>query len=173
MFLRVLAAAVVLVAFVGCSEDDGEPGNTRDDSVPIILGSPTVPGAPEFGVATILIDGAEQGEILLRGEVADTDETRAFGLMGREELPDDFGMAFFMFEEKTCCFHMKDTLIPLSIAFFDEDGKIVDIKDMEPCEKDPCELYESAAPYVGALEVKQGSFDEWGVSVGDEVRVVQ
>ena len=93
--------------------------------------------------------------------------------MKREALPDRYGMAFVYFEERLCCFYMKDTLVPLSIAFFDSDGKIVDIKDMEPCEREPCPLTASDKPYVGGLEVEQGNFEKWNVSVGDRVRIVQ
>ena len=169
---HLVALFAVALSFVACADDDG-PGNTPDDDVPIVLGSPTVPGAPEFGVASVLIDGADQGPILLEAEVADTDETRSFGLMGRTEIPDDYGMVFIQFEERDCCFYMKDTLIPLSVAFFDADGRIVDIVDMEPCKEEPCKLYSSDEPYTGALEVNQGLFDEWGVSEGDRIRVVQ
>lgn len=165
-----LALAMILSA---CGGGEPSPGNEPDDETPIVLGSPNAPGAPEFGVATILIDGADEGPILLRGEVADTEETRSFGLMHRRAIPSDYGMVFILFENKTCCFYMKDTLIPLSIAFFDRQGQIVDIKDMDPCEETSCELYSSNAPYTGALEVKQGMFEEWGVSLGDRIRIVQ
>ena len=66
---------------------------------------------------------------------------------------------------------MKDTLIPLSIAFWDEDGRIVGIQDMEPCTADPCPTYGSPEPYVGALEVNQGFFDEHGVVIGDRIEL--
>ena len=62
---------------------------------------------------------------------------------------------------------MKDTLIPLSIAFADADGTILSILDMDPCESDPCEIYDPGVPYRSALEVNQGAFDDWGVRVGD------
>lgn len=172
---RVAALLFVTVSLLAaCSDDDPNgQGNRRDDEVPIVLGSPTVPGAPEFGVGTVLIDGADEGPVLLRAEIADSDETRSFGLMGRTQIPDDYGMAFIQFEERDCCFFMENTLIPLSIAFFDRDGHIVDIEDMEPCKEAPCKLYSSDEPYIGALEVNQGLFEEWGVSEGDRVRIVQ
>ena len=64
---------------------------------------------------------------------------------------------------------MKNTLIPLSIAFADAEGTIVSILDMEPCEADPCEIYDPGVPYRSALEVNQGAFDDWGVQVGDRL----
>ena len=69
---------------------------------------------------------------------------------------------------------MKDTLIPLSVAFFDEDGRILEILDMEPCppETDPCPVFEPGVSYLGALEVNQGAFEEAGVEVGDMIEIV-
>ena len=64
---------------------------------------------------------------------------------------------------------MKDTLIPLSIAFADADGMIVSILDMEPCETDPCEIYDPGVTYRSALEVNQGAFSRWGVEEGDRL----
>jgi uncharacterized membrane protein (UPF0127 family) len=78
-------------------------------------------------------------------------------------------MLFVFGEDTDAAFWMKDTLIPLSIAFIDADGRIVTIHDMEPCTADPCEIYGSDAPYRTALEVNKGAFDEWGVQVGDVV----
>ena len=54
---------------------------------------------------------------------------------------------------------MKDTLIPLSVAFADADGEIVTILDMEPCKADPCPVYDPGAPYRTALEANKGAFD--------------
>jgi uncharacterized membrane protein (UPF0127 family) len=173
MYRRAALVLALVLMLASCSSDRPRAGNAPDNETPIVLGSPTVPGSPEFGVGTILIDGADRGPILLKGEVADTDETRQFGLMGRTEIPEDYGMVFIEFEPRDCCFYMEDTLVPLSIAFFDGEGEIVDIKDMDPCKKEPCELFSSREPYSGALEVKQGLFDEWGVSIGDRIRVVQ
>jgi uncharacterized protein len=167
-----LAAALLLA---GCSYGDGSAEG--DASGTTEAGSTTPPGAPGFTPATILIDGAESGPVLLQGEVADTDESRAYGLTGRRSIPDDYGMAFILFEEQDCCFWMRDTLVPLSVAFFDREGTIVDIEDMEPCPSDvpddECPLYGSDEPYIGALEVKQGLFEEWGVTEGDRIRIVQ
>lgn len=130
------------------------------------------PGSPEFGSGRALID-TEDGSVLLDVEIAQTDEQRAFGLMKRESLPDDSGMVFLFFEEHSGGFWMKDTLIPLSIAFFDVDGTIVRILDMEPCEEDPCEIYDPGVGFHGALEVNRGAFDGWGVQEGDHIEITQ
>ncbi len=125
---------------------------------------------PVLRDSTAVIE-TDDGSVLVNVEVADTPDERAEGLMHRESLAPDAGMVFVFFEDTTTGFWMKNTLIPLSIAFFDERGRIVRIMDMEPCEADPCPLYEPGVEYRGALEVNHGAFDEWGVEVGDVIRV--
>jgi uncharacterized membrane protein (UPF0127 family) len=102
-------------------------------------------------------------------EVADTTAERRTGLMGRETLSPFDGMAFLWTGPVQGSFWMKDTLIPLSIAFWDQEGRIVSIMDMEPCRADPCPTYGPGTPYVGALEVTQGELARRGVGVGDSV----
>ena len=109
--------------------------------------------------------------VLLRVEIADDDEERARGLMYRDELGSNEGMFFIFFEPTTGSFWMKNTTIPLSIALVDADGTILEIMDMDPCTAEPCKLYEPSVEYQGALEVNQGAFEEWGISVGDEFRL--
>ena len=109
--------------------------------------------------------------VMLTVEMAESEEDRAKGLMGRTSLAEDHGMVFIFFEKHFGGFWMKNTLIPLSIAFFDQDGEILEILDMEPCEKDPCPTYDPGVSYWGALEVNEGAFDEWGVTVGDTIRM--
>ena len=107
----------------------------------------------------------------LHVDVADDGDERDRGLMGVEQLPRDQGMAFVWDEPVTTTFWMKDTLVPLSIAFWDTDGRIIDILDMEPCTGDPCPTYRPDAPYVGAVEANAGWFAEHGVGVGDHVEL--
>jgi uncharacterized membrane protein (UPF0127 family) len=66
---------------------------------------------------------------------------------------------------------MKNTLIPLSIAFYRADGRIARILDMAPCKKNPCPLYDPGVAYRGALEVNEGAFARWGISEGDRLRI--
>ncbi len=80
-------------------------------------------------------------------------------------------MLFRYDEDTNERFWMKDTLIPLSIAFLDAEGRVLVILDMEPCVADPCPLYEAGAPYRMALEVNQGAFEQLGAHVGDVVRL--
>jgi uncharacterized protein len=104
-------------------------------------------------------------------EVADTPSERGVGLMHREELAPVDGMAFLWKEPIEGTFWMKDTLIPLSIAFWDEGGRILAILDMEPCEAEPCPSYGPDEPFLGAVEVEQGVLGEAGVAVGDLVEL--
>ena len=104
-------------------------------------------------------------------EIADTPAEREQGLMGRTTLPADAGMAFVFSVDQRGPFWMKDTLIPLSIAFYSADGRILKILDMEPCDADPCPLYDPEVAYRGALEVNQGAFAGWGISAGDRLRI--
>jgi uncharacterized membrane protein (UPF0127 family) len=113
------------------------------------------------------------GTSTLQVEVAATPEARARGLMGRTELPADQGMAFVFGQPTTGRFWMKDTLIPLSIAFWDERNRVVAILDMQPCRADPCPTYGPDQPYVGAVEVNLGYFEGHGIEVGDHVELTQ
>ena len=105
--------------------------------------------------------------------IADSDRKRGYGLMYRLRLRSDLGMAFLWDGTTTGGFWMKNTLIPLSIAFFDSRGIIIYMTDMEPCEEDPCPSYGPGpdVEYSGALEVNRGAFAEWGISKGDRIEV--
>ena len=124
-----------------------------------------------MGSQAVLSHGDHEKTIAV--EVADTSSEREQGLMGRQSLPADAGMAFVFPDEQHGSFWMKDTLIPLSIAFYSADGRILKILDMEPCTGDPCPLYDPGVKYRGALEVNQGAFDRWNVHAGDRVRLEQ
>ncbi|MGI8774692.1 MAG: DUF192 domain-containing protein [Actinomycetota bacterium] len=103
--------------------------------------------------------------------IADDERERQHGLMYRERLPADKGMVFVFPGDASGGFWMKNTLIPLSIAFFSADGEILRILDMEPCEVDPCPTYNPGVTYSGALEVNMGRFEEWGIGEGDRIEV--
>lgn len=99
-------------------------------------------------------------------EVAESDEARQRGLMYRDSLPDDHGMLFVYPEERRLSFWMRNTQIPLDIAFLDRGGTIVDIQQMEPFTD---ETHVSGRPAMYALEMREGWFEEHGVEVGDRV----
>jgi len=159
---RFLILVFSVLILVGCS--DSSDGNDEASEPEVTR----PPGSPEFARGRVLIDTGDDS-VLIDVDVAETDEQRAFGLMHRESMPDDEGMLFVFFEDSTSAFTMRNTLIPLSIAFFDFEGEILKILDMEPCEAEPCPSYDPAVTYRGSLEVNQGAFDEWGVEIGDRV----
>jgi len=94
--------------------------------------------------------------------IAATSQERARGLMNVTDLGDVDGMLFVFEGESTGGFWMKDTLIPLDIAFFRSDGTVVDVLSMVPCREDPCPIYTPSGPYVFALETTPGRFDDLG-----------
>jgi uncharacterized membrane protein (UPF0127 family) len=140
-------------------------------AVVLIFASCSEPAPPRTGRAQILIE-ADDGTVRIDVEVADDADERQVGLMGRSSLEEDAGMVFLFPEPTAASFWMKDTLIPLSIAFWNEDERIVAILDMRPCEADPCPSYDPGVEFTIALEVNQGFFDEHGVAIGDRVRMV-
>jgi uncharacterized protein len=103
---------------------------------------------------------------LVRAEVAYTFETRAQGLMFRESLGPNEGMFFAFPQAGIQCMWMKNTLIPLSVAFLDEKGKVVSISDMRPqTETSHC----AAAPAKFALEMSGGWFAAKGIKPGARI----
>jgi uncharacterized membrane protein (UPF0127 family) len=111
----------------------------------------------------------DSGPVALRVEVAAEGRARSVGLMGRPHLPADAGMVFVFGRPHGGGFWMKNTLIPLSIAFWDRSGRILKILDMPPCSADPCRVYEPGVTYVGAVEANRGWFAAHGVGPGDRV----
>jgi uncharacterized membrane protein (UPF0127 family) len=109
--------------------------------------------------------------VTVRVEIADTDARRERGLMFRRSLAPRAGMAFVWPSDVTGAFWMKNTLIPLSIAFYNGRGRILRILDMAPCRADPCKVYDPKTTYRGALEVNRDAFRRWQVHVGDRIVV--
>jgi uncharacterized protein len=127
--------------------------------------------APNPNATAALSIRTEDGTVSLDVQVADTPDERQTGLMGRESLSPFDGMAFLWEAPVESSFWMKDTLIPLSIAFWDEGGRIISILDMNPCTEDPCPSYGPDEPFVGAVEVDRGILEERGVALGDRVEL--
>ena len=103
-------------------------------------------------------------------EIADTEELRSLGLMYREDIPQDYGMLFIFPTPGIRSFWMKNTYIPLDIAFIDSEERIIDILTMEPCINDPCPTYMIYKPFKYALEVKSGFFERYGFSEGAKIK---
>jgi uncharacterized protein len=106
------------------------------------------------------------GMHLIRAEVAADNATRMQGLMHRESLGANAGMLFIFDEAAIHCMWMKNTLIPLSVAFIDEGGTIINIADMQPhSEQSHC----AGAPAPFALEMTKGWFAQRGLKPGTKL----
>ena len=99
-------------------------------------------------------------------EIADSEKERAQGLMYRSELGAKEGMLFVFDDEARRNFWMKNTLIPLSIAYISASGTVNEIHDMRPQSLDDVA---SKLPAMYALELNRGAFEKFGVSVGDKL----
>ena len=103
------------------------------------------------------------GMHLIRAEVANSMEARMQGLMYRKEMAQNSGMVFVFEERAAHCMWMKNTLIPLSVAFLDQDGAIINIADMQPhSEQSHC----ASRPARYALEMNKGWFAQRGIKPG-------
>jgi uncharacterized protein len=104
----------------------------------------------------------------IKAEVARTEDEKSRGLMFREKLGPDEGMLFIYEREDFLSFWMKNTALPLSIAFLDPIGRIVDLQDMEPFN---LRTHTSARPARYALEMNRNWFQKNGVKVGDVIKL--
>jgi uncharacterized membrane protein (UPF0127 family) len=106
------------------------------------------------------------GMHLIRAEVAADNASRMQGLMHRQSLGANAGMLFIFDEAAVHCMWMKNTLIPLSVAFIDASGTIINIADMQPhSEQSHC----ASTPAVFALEMTKGWFAQRGVKPGTKL----
>ena len=129
-------------------------------SVMILLAGPAA-SAADVSTSALTI-----GKHRLTVEVATTPEKRAVGLMHRFSLKPDHGMLFVFERTEPQSFWMKNTYIPLSIAFVGEDGRIINIDDMQPQTE---ETHWSRGPARFAIEMKRGWFAERGILPGATV----
>ena len=100
-------------------------------------------------------------------QVAATTEQRMTGLMHRKEMPQHEGMLFVFEQPSQQCFWMKNTLLPLSIAFVADDGRIVNIDEMAPQTLDS---HCSAEPVRYVLEMNKGWFARKGIKAGEKLK---
>lgn len=159
--LALFVTSLLLVAGCGAEEDE-TPDEGPDEGPPVTTA--TKPGTAKTTTLNIVNSFGERVEVEV--EIADDDNERQRGLMGRTELAENAGMLFIFEAEQPRSFWMKDTLLPLSIAYIAADGHIVDIQDMQPLDETS---YPSTEPARYALEVNQGFFTERGIQVGDRL----
>jgi uncharacterized membrane protein (UPF0127 family) len=148
---------VILLACVAvaCSGGDGNPVPTGSDGAPL---------------TRITFVSKEGDEIDLFVEVVDTPEKRGRGLMFRQSMAENQGMLFVFEQEGQYSFYMRDTPLPLSIAFIEGEGDIIEIEDMQPLTED---LHSPDEPYLYAVEVNQGWFARNGITAGAGVRIAR
>jgi len=157
----VLLMMSLLIAGCGQSAEKPDASNTGGDA-----SSPKNQKDDAINASQTVAIDTGNADVRVQVEVADDMDEMAKGLMGRTALAEDAGMLFVYPEERELSFWMRDTLIPLSIAFMDGEGRIVDLQDMKVLDDRPPH-YTSAEPARYALEVNVGFFDERGVEVGD------
>ena len=177
--MRILGLLLLVFLTVGCGEtserpDAGSRGSGDLAQTTVSPGMETTMEATQATsepaqaskLRTVTIYASSGKEVRVRAEIADDQNEQLRGLMYRTALAKNRGMLFVYPDEEERSFWMRNTLIPLSVAFMDSEVRIVDIDDMKPLDDDP-PGYVSAEPAQYALEVNQGFFEERGVEVGD------
>ena len=155
-----LVAVLVIQARRGTPRSSGGTGGARPSRVA---------GFDQIGFSVRAGDGKLSRHCAL---LALTTAQQDQGLMNRQDLAGYDGMLFEFAQPTTVPFYMKDTLINLSIAWFDAAGRYVSATDMPPCGSAAvCPLFYSAAPYTVALEVAQGQLGRVGVSPGSTLSI--
>ena len=174
---RVVLPVLTVLAVAACG-DDSMPSDAGASStlLPLTPTSPSTAGTGDgpTGFDTVLVrisapDGTTCERCLW---LADDREDRARGLMDVTDLGGLDGMAFRYDDPDRRTFWMKNTLLPLSIAFVGEDGRVVGTADMAPCVADPCPSYGPDEPFVVAIEVEQGRLTELGIGPDSVVELV-
>jgi uncharacterized membrane protein (UPF0127 family) len=125
--------------------------------------------APVSGRHVYLLEPVGKPPARVSLEVAADEVARERGLSHRSALPAGSGMAFLFPRDTTVQFWMKDTLVPLQIAFVGGNGRVVGVFEMPPCERDPCPTYGPIRPYRYAVELPSGAFTAAGIREGDRV----
>lgn len=161
-----IVTGVTAAAVVGCGSGNG---GGLQGAAEALRNQTTSPGEqavqlPNPGMAWVIF-----GTDTVFAEVASVPEQRERGLMGRVEVPDGTGMLFVFPRSEERYLWMKDTHVPLSVAFFDDSYRIGAIKHMEPLDET---LVDSEIATALLLEVRQGWFAENGIEVGATAEVI-
>ncbi len=193
-FLLFASTLPLQVIAVGCAADGSSESTTSSvvsrpsattatsrTSAPTTASATTVPATTVAPVQPEGFDLARAEVTLSSGEVcvlclwvAKTERQRQRGLMAVTDLGVADGMAFVYDEPSNGQFWMRDTPLPLSIAFFAADGRFVSSTDMEPCLTGPsedCARYAATGPYVTAIEVPQGGLADLGIRPGSRLEL--
>ena len=150
---------IIFVTLAGCTNEKSHETNSKEKPSSI-----KEEQSRSNKLHTIKIDG-----IPLHVEIAQDDATLQKGLMFREDLPENTGMLFVFPYYRILSFWMRNTFLPLDIAFINQEGVIVDIQTVDPL--DETRHYISNAPALYALEVKAGGFKNNNIKVGSKVQL--
>ncbi len=133
-----------------------------------VSGGGSAAGQATLSVAPAIISTTAGQTVNMKLELARTYQEQEIGLMGRTSLPEDGGMLFIFPTKVQTGFWMKNTLIPLSIAWIDEKGVFLEIQDMEAQSE---AVHTPSKPYVWALEVPKGYFSNKGIQAGSTIKL--
>ena len=165
-----IALVILALLLAGCGRESAN-SDTQSQNSPQASGenaAEKTTAASELHPVVIKASGGKKVEVQV--EIADSPAEQAKGLMYRKSLGEDRGMLFVYPAEQELSYWMKNTYIPLSIAYIDSEGRIVDILDMKPLDDRPPH-YVSSEPVQYALEVNQGFFEREGVKEGDHAEL--
>jgi uncharacterized protein len=165
LLLAVAGAALLAWALASAAGLVG----ASDDPTMADPAAPTTAAGGGRPTAEYRLEPLDGPAVTVRLEIAADPAARAQGLMGRREVPEGTGMVFLYPEDVAKAFWMKNTLVPLSIAFVAADGGVVSVAEMTPCAADPCPSYAPAGPYRYAVELTAGAFPAAGVGKGARV----
>lgn len=168
-FLQSALAFVVALVMVACDGDAGALPPPVDvpapSPSPTTPAAPTPPGQPETRQVTVTGPGVTK---TLTVEIAKTDAQRIRGLMERPSMAGDAGMLFLFAGPQAGGFWMSHTLIPLTIAYLDAEGRVLELRDGKPLDET---VLTPRQPYRYTLEVNQGWFARNGLGVGAVVSI--
>lgn len=155
--IAVLCTLILVLAGCSAAGDAETSTTTRGATTPTTDQAISVPP----GLADHDLDMVVVGDRLMLLAVADSPQLRSQGLMGVTDLLDLDGMLFYWRHEASGGFWMKDTLIPLDIAWFAEDGSFAGRASMVPCVAEPCEIYSpgEGIDFRYAIEARPGDLD--------------
>jgi uncharacterized membrane protein (UPF0127 family) len=151
----------LLLCLLPAACSGGKPGGPAASTATL------TPASGDISTLTLIDSTGRQHSLSI--EIADTTQERSAGLSNRQSLAAGTGMLFvFDLSQRGLGFWMKDTSIPLSVAFIDRCGAITDIQDMQP---ESLDLHQAAGVYAFGLEVNQGWFAQNGIRTGDKVEI--
>lgn len=163
--LHALSWIVAVLLVVGFGACVAEGANEPDD--------PALREARIEGFGEIAIRISPQPNQIECALLAATETQRAQGLMRVTDLEGYPGMVFRFSQDTQAAFHMRNTPMPLSIAWFSSGGDLVSTADMAPClDSNDCPVYAAAGPYRYAIEVPQGQLDALGIVAGAKLEVL-